>query len=174
MKKQGDKEEHNLSNSCKALRDKSKTLLLSTLGQASFPEISYAPYVVDDEGCFYIFISELAAHTKNLMAEPKVSVMFIANEGETQNIFARERLVFKCVAKEIAVDNVAYTEQLDKLEARFGNIVGMLRSLPDFHLFCLAPTLGHYVVGFGKAYQVDISTGTLKHISEEEVRKQRT
>ena len=163
-----------LSINCKALRDNSKTLLLSTLGKESHPEISYAPYALDDKGRFFVFISELAAHTQNLMLQAKASVMFIADEEKTQNIFARERLVLKCDALEIETHEAEYVVMLDKLEERFGNIVGMLRGLADFRLFCLTPADGHYVVGFGKAYKVDTVTGELAHISEDIVKRQRT
>lgn len=154
-----------LETNCRNLQQANSTLLLSTLGE-DFPEISYAPFVRDEEGVFYIFISELAAHTQNLLRNPLASVMFIADEEGSRNLFARERLTFKCEAHEMLSSESHYPLLLDKLEKKFGNVVGMLRSLPDFHLFCLRPIEGRYVVGFGSAYVVKPKTGELEHISE--------
>jgi len=156
---------------CRALQQGKKTLLLSTLSADNFPEISYAPYVTDDQGNFYIFISELAAHTQCLLANAKCSVMFVADEDQSQNLFARERLIYSCVSKRVDSSESDYSNMLDRLEETFGNVVGMLRSLPDFHLFRLQPQQGRYVVGFGKAFKVDPITGELEHISEQALKK---
>lgn len=154
---------------CSELQQEKDSLLLSTQGD-EYPEISYAPYV-SDEGCFYIFISQLATHTSNLINRPCASIMFIADEGESQNIFARERVVYKCESSEIEKGSDASIALLDKMEKHFGNIVGMLRGLSDFKLFRLTPKEGRYVVGFGKAYTIDLSAGELIHITEDQVKK---
>jgi len=58
-------------------------------------------------------------------------------------------------------DNL-YNEQLNALQNKFGNVVGLLRTLPDFHLFALQPTGGRYIVGFGRAFTIDITNNSLK------------
>lgn len=153
-----------LQQQCLTLRQARQTLLLATQGE--YPETSYAPFIEDEAGNFYIYISELASHTRNLLTSARLSVMFIAEESETRNLFARERLVFHCDAQEVARDSEVYELRLQQLQARFGQVVEMLRSLPDFHLFRLQPRDGQYVVGFGRAYQIDISSGRLQHIDE--------
>ena len=35
---------------------------------------------------------------------------------------------------------------------KFGNFMGMMRNLNDFHLYRLSPQTGSYVVGFARAY----------------------
>ena len=145
------------------LKESKKSLLMAT--QGNVPEVSYAPYI-EENGVFYIFISELAGHTQNLLKHPELSVMFVADEQDSQNVFARERLIFTCRAEEVCESNSLYVECLDKLQGRLGNIVGMLRTLPDFHLFQLSPIEGRYIVGFGRAYSVDLMSGELSHIDE--------
>ena len=76
-----------------------QTLLLSTASANCVPDLSYAPFVRDQAGCFYIFVSELAGHTANLLNNPQASVMFIRQESETRNLFARERAVFNCTCQ---------------------------------------------------------------------------
>lgn len=138
-----------------------KTLLLSTVSDEGEPECSYAPYVKDQDGVFYIFVSELATHTKNLLNHLKASILFIQPEQEANNLFARERITFSCLVKEIKKDNVLYNEQLNKMDVEFGQTIALLRRLPDFHLLALKPVKGKYVMGFGKAFKIDMSDGSL-------------
>lgn len=157
---------------CQALREGKKTLLLSSIGQDGFPEISCAPYVKDNDGNFYIFITELASHTVNLRTTPKASVMFIADEQDTTQIFARERLIFPCNVVEMDSESgTTHQTIMGQMQAEFGTVFETLRSLPDFYLFQLKPLKGGYVVGFGKAYEVEPKTGELTHITEEKIKQ---
>lgn len=144
-----------------ALLVSQQTLLLSTASATGFPDMSYAPFVRDESGCFNILISELAAHTGNLMSNPHASVMFIRPESESNNLFARERVIFDCTVKEIDRSDGGYSTQLMALQEQFGDIVEVLRALSDFHLFALAPVSGRYVAGFGQAFTINIKDGSL-------------
>ena len=153
-----------MSVDCQELIVSKKTLLLSTASSECVPEISYAPYVRDQAGCFYIYVSELAAHTSNLMTNRQASILCIHPESESANLFARERAVFNCSVCELTRNDENYTIQLQALQEKFGEVVSVLRSLPDFHLFALTPVSGQYVVGFGRAYTINVVDGTLSHI----------
>jgi putative heme iron utilization protein len=146
------------------LIDAQQTLLLSTCSTDLQPEIGYAPFVRDEKGHFYIFISELAQHTKNLLQNPKASILFIEPESGCHNLFARQRVVFNCSASAIAPADPVYRRQLHALEDKFGSVVALLRTLPDFHLIELIPKTGQYVAGFGKAYAIDLQRNTLRHL----------
>lgn len=148
-----------------ALIDSHQTLLLSTVTADGQPEISYAPYVRDGANRFYIFVSELAAHTGNLQQQGSAAVLFIRSETETRNPFARERAILQCRADEIPAGDPAHAEMLARLEQRFGDTVALLRRLPYFHLFALTPAAGRYVAGFGKAYDLELQTGRLRPVS---------
>lgn len=139
-----------------------ETLLLSTASINGEPDLGYAPFVRDQTGCFYVFISELAAHTANLFANPRTTVMFIRPESESRNLFARERALFQCAVREVDRDDDNYLTQLNALQTKFGEVVAVLRALSDFHLFALSPETGKYVAGFGQAYTVNLPHGTLK------------
>jgi len=138
-----------------------QTLLLSTSSPTGEPNLSYAPFVRDQTGCFYIFVSDLAEHTANLQNNPQASVMFIRPESESRNLFARERAIFNCNVREIARNEPIYTDQLKALQDKFGEVVSLLRSLPDFHLFALSPENGRYVIGFGQAYTIAVDNGSV-------------
>lgn len=147
-------ERQSLQSACDQLILKQKTLLLATCSVEGHADISYAPYVKDG-GRFYIFVSELAKHTKNLLQHPQASVMFIQAEAEASSLFARQRLTLECLAQEISKSDPLYTQQLDAMTTQLGEILHLLRSLPDFHLFALTPSHGQFVAGFGKAFTVD-------------------
>ena len=78
-----------------------QTLLLSTASTNGVPDISYAPFVRDQAGAFYIYVSEMACHTVNLLNNPQASLLFIQAESEARNLFARERAVLNCSVKAI-------------------------------------------------------------------------
>ena len=147
------------------LLEQTQTLQLATLDAVGEPSISYAPFVQDEAGNFYIFVSTLASHTQEILNHPRVAVLLIADEQEARQIFARTRATYRCVAEVVAREATIYPQMLDALEARFGNVVGMLRGLGDFVLFRLTPQSGRFVMGFGQAFVLaGEGLGELQHI----------
>lgn len=144
----------------RALIDSQRTLLLASSSINTDADISYAPYLYF-ENKFYVYVSELAKHTGNMLHSQQASVMFIQPEAEAANLFARQRLVFNCRVAEIGKDDVLYSQVLDAMHVRFGEVVAVLRSLPDFHLLALTPLQGQYVAGFGLAFSIDVGSGVL-------------
>ena len=129
-----------------------QSLQLATLNAEGEPSISYAPFVQDETGGFVIFISGLATHTHDLLRHPTAAVLLIADEQATRQIFARTRVPYSCHASVIARDATEFPALLDALQARFGEVVGVLRGLGDFVLFRLQPQAGRFVMGFGQAF----------------------
>lgn len=142
-----------------------QTLLLSTASAIGVPDNSYAPFVRDHAGVFYIYVSEMASHTANLLNNPQASILFIRPESESGNLFARERAVLNCSVREISRDDTIYADRIQALQEKFGEVVSVLRSLSDFHLFALHPENGRYIVGFGNAFTINVIDGTLLHIN---------
>lgn len=144
-----------------------QTLQLATLDTNGNPAISYAPFICGESGDFYIFISGLASHTQDLLRHPNVAVMLIADEQNTRQIFARTRATYQCSAEVVARETPEATLLLDAMQARLGEVVGVLRGLGDFVLFRLKPQSGRFVMGFGQAFTL---TGdglqTLEHITK--------
>jgi len=139
-----------------------KTLILSTLTESSKPESSYAPYVTDEQGVFYIYVSELAAHTQNMLQNQKASILFIQPESEAKNLFARERVIFDCTISEVQQQDECYYKQMLIMKEKFGETVDLLQSLPDFHLLALTPINGKYIAGFGKAFSINMDNNSLQ------------
>jgi len=154
-----EQEEH--THNYQQLIKNQQTLLLATVSTHAEPECSYAPYVTDEHKVFYIFVSELATHTKNMMDTQKASILFIKPEQETKNFFVRERVIFDCTISEIQQDDELFNRQLSRMNDQFGETVELLRSLSDFHLLALTPVKGRYIAGFGKAFTIDMADGSL-------------
>ena len=139
---------------CATLIQEMRSLHLSTVGPDEMPHASYTPYLYRAPCSFYIFVSQLAAHTRHVLANGKAAIMIIEDEQSAAQIFARTRVHYVCQAERIAPDHPEYLDLLDGYQDRHGNMVGMLRQLPDFVLFKLRPTSGQFVMGFGKAYKL--------------------
>lgn len=155
---------------CQRFLERRGALTLSTLTPQGWPDISTAPFVRDTRNRFYIYISALASHTANLHQNPDCSIMLIADEQEARNLFARERMILRCKAKPVAPEDERYSLMLDQLEQKHGNTVQMLRTLPDFTLIELSPQEGSYVVGFGKAFELQLPDMTLIHRSADRLK----
>ncbi|MBK1987407.1 pyridoxamine 5'-phosphate oxidase family protein [Sphaerospermopsis aphanizomenoides BCCUSP55] len=131
------------------------SIMISTVNGKGIPNASYTPFVIDEFKNIYIYVSGLASHTVNIHAHPYVSVLFIEDEAKSPNIFARRRLNFDCTATLIERETEQWNQVVEQFQARFGEIIEMLRSLADFRIFQLTPTQGRFVIGFGAAYNID-------------------
>ncbi len=129
-----------------------RSLLLATSTRDGSPEASYAPYVTDQAGNLYVYVSALSRHTRNLQENPNVGLLFIEDEHVAKNIFARRRLTYVCRAERVEREGAEWTAVFALFTERFGGIMDLLRGLADFQLFRLMPRRGTYVRGFGEAF----------------------
>lgn len=130
-----------------------QSAVLSTIDEEQFPFSSYAPLLQKD-GKFYIFISNIAQHAKNLQRTQKVSVFFIEDEQSCKNIFARKRAVYQCSSQCIDKNTPSYETILGHFEQNHGKTVSVLKGMQDFNLYELTPLKGQAVFGFGEAYDI--------------------
>ncbi len=137
-----------------AFRDRFRSVLLATADSNARPDASYAPCIFDDEGRTVVFISELASHTRNLHVNPRASLMFIADEEASRNLFARRRLVLSAAAEQIPRGDSQWQPLMESMRKRHGNTIDLLAQLPDFHLFRFTTIEGTWVRGFGQAFPV--------------------
>jgi len=142
------KEKDNLINNM-------NSLILGTTDSKKIPNSSYAPFGIDDNNNFYIFISELSKHTKNIMSNQDVSIMIIEDESNSQTIFARKRLTITGKASKIDRTSEEWHEKINILENKFDETFTFLKNMEDFHLFKISPISGLLVYGFGKAFNLE-------------------
>lgn len=134
-------------------RDGAKTLVLATVDASGNPNVSYAPFALLKDG-YYILISEMARHTKNLLENPKISLMMVEDEQDCRTLFARKRLTFEAKPQHVSRDTPEWQAGIDALHGRFNETVLGLSQLADFHLYRLVPIKGLFVKGFGQAFAV--------------------
>ncbi|MCV5223582.1 pyridoxamine 5'-phosphate oxidase family protein, partial [Escherichia coli] len=84
-------------------RQERRTLQLATVDSEGRPNVSYAPYVQNQEG-YFVLISQIARHARNLLENPNVSLMMIEDEDSSKQLFARKRLTFDAVATVVERD----------------------------------------------------------------------
>ena len=138
-----------------------KGLILSMLDGEGKPFTSCAPFVKKD-GKLYIYISQVAEHYYHMENSEWVDAMMIADESETKNPFATERVRIRCTPKNIG--NEGHDDIFDLFNLQFDSkLLDVLRGL-DFSLFELTPSMGRYVVGFGMAFDASISGDVFTHV----------
>jgi len=144
------------------LINSSKSIILATVDAEGNPNSSYAPFVQEGQ-TFYILVSFMAKHTKNLADGRKTSIMFIEDESATKQIYARERLTIEATTSQIDRDSEVWNTVVAKLKENHGKVVDVISEMGDFILIALQPVKGSYVNGFGSAYFVDANLEIVEH-----------
>ncbi|WP_261886964.1 heme utilization protein HutZ [Vibrio pomeroyi] len=137
----------------KEFRQERRTIQLATVDEEGRPNVSYAPFVQNQEG-YFVLISDIARHARNLKANPQVSLMMIEDEESSKQLYARKRLTFDAQASVVERETELWTQVIGQMQERFGEIIDGLSQLQDFSLFNLKAENGLFVKGFGQAYQV--------------------
>ncbi len=111
------------------------------------PYVSLVACACDIDGHPLLLLSDLAQHTKNLLSEPSVSLLFEDALGHPQPL-SRPRLTL-----------LGYAERCDephllaRFSARHPDSVGYAQ-FGDFHLYRVRMERGHMVAGFGRIFWV--------------------
>ncbi len=131
-----------------------QSTVLGTLDENGLPFGSYAPFV-HHEHKFYIFISNVAKHARNLQAVPKASLLFIEDESKTEQIFARKRVSLQCSSQMITREEGKFEDVMNIFKKKFSEeMVSMLMGMQDFNLYELSTDYGEATFGFGEAYNI--------------------
>ena len=126
---------------------------LGTL-HAGAPFVSMAPYAVLPDGtAFVIHVSRLAAHTKDMLADPRVSLLVMQAEGEGVAAQALARVSVQGEATEMAKGSEAERACRNCYLARFPE-AGPLTEFGDFSFFAIRPVQARFVAGFAQAMSV--------------------
>lgn len=120
--------------------------ILSTLSKklGGYPFGSLTPYVVDHTGCPVILISTIAEHTKNIEADPRVSLLVHEQHDDAQ---ANARLTVVGQANRMADQN-----SLKERYLRFYPNARGYFDTHDFFFYRITPEHVRYIGGFGKIH----------------------
>jgi hypothetical protein len=80
--------------------------------------------------------------------------LLIEGEDSSANAFARRRITLQGEACVVEREDASFATVLAEFHRRFGQVMALLESLPDFHLFRLELRRGRYIRGFGQAYEL--------------------
>lgn len=126
---------------------------LGTL-HAGAPFVSMVPYAVLPDGtAFVIHVSRLAAHTKDMLADPRVSLLVMQAEGEGVAAQALARVSVQGEAAEMAKGSEPERACRNCYLARFPE-AEPLTDFGDFSFFAIRPVQARFVAGFGQAMSV--------------------
>jgi heme iron utilization protein len=130
-----------------------KSVVLSTIDTNNLPFSSYAPFIKNEDK-YYVYLSSMARHYKNLDLNQNVSLFFIEDEKSCENIFARKRVILQCNSKKLQRDTKEFENLMELFEQSHGSIIKMLKDMKDFSIFEFTPINGEAIFGFGKAYDI--------------------
>ncbi len=131
-----------------------QTVMLSTVSKEGEPFASYSPFVEDEEGNFYVFISTAVPHSHNMYATKKAHILFIEDESKASHIYARKRMYFKADVEKLE-ENDSKNEKIHQLfKDKFKEAVSFFPAMKDFRFYKLMPKEGNLVLGFGSAYKI--------------------
>jgi putative heme iron utilization protein len=131
------------------------TAALGTLTDSGEVALSMAPYALDAaDGAFVILISGLAAHTRQLQAHPRASLLVCDSEDRADNVHALARVSLDVEADWPITDSAQARNAQDTYLARHP-AAELLTQLPDFRWVRLHPLQARHVAGFGAARTIE-------------------
>ncbi len=112
------------------------------------------PYAIAADGSgFVVHVSKLAAHTKDMLADARVSLLVAEAEGGGKPAQALARVSVQGLARRIPAGSpdlsglkAAYLARFPEAEQMFG--------FADFSIFLIRPVSARFVAGFGQAHSL--------------------
>ena len=141
-----------------------RSVVLSTVDKEGEPFASYSPFVQDEEGSFYVFVSTAVQHSHNMYNTNKAHLLFIEDESATEHIYARRRLYFKAKAEKFEAQDERFEKIATLFEKRHGEEAALVRKMPDSRFYKLTPYDGNLVLGFGAAFKLDKSNKKIEEL----------
>jgi heme iron utilization protein len=151
--------EPRLTRALRELLTSRRVAALGTLDaeQQAQPFVSMVPFaLLPTEACLVLHVSGLAAHTRNLLMHPQVSLMVMAAEVDGETVHALPRVTLDALAEVPERDSPAWVAARTAYLARFPEAEPMT-ALGDFMFVLLRPLGARQVAGFGAARRVNAS-----------------
>ena len=125
--------------------------MLATIGEA-FPLASAVPFVsLQGWADLLVHISTLAAHTRNLLRDPRLSLLVMERDAPEKNPLALKRLILQGTANPIEAQSSTYDLLARQFTERFPD-AAVTMALADFQLWQLHIQTAQFIAGFGRAY----------------------
>jgi len=140
-----------------ALRTLLETQRIASLGTLhdGEPTVSMTPYALLSGGRgFVIHVSGLAAHTGDMLADPRVSLLVVATPESDRSLRALARATIRARSARLSDGDPRHQEARGVYLARFPESEPMF-GFGDFSLFLLEPREVRFVGGFAQAVTID-------------------
>jgi putative heme iron utilization protein len=124
--------------------------ILSTISidVPGYPFGSVAPYCVDRDCQPIVYISTIAQHTRNIIADPKASLTIVEANSDSDDVQARGRLTILADARPV---DRADTEVRDRYLRHFPSAI-QYDEMHDFGFYRLELVRGRFIGGFGQIH----------------------
>jgi heme iron utilization protein len=144
-----------LTEQLRSLLHSQRVASLGTISDEGAAFVSMVPYALEQHlGCVVIHVSDLAEHTRNLQARPRLSLMVMRSEVAGELVHALPRVTLDGTASVLKPDTqpwqvcrTAYLERFPEAE--------MMTQLPDFKFVAIEVKGARHVAGFGSARSID-------------------
>ena len=141
-----------LANVLRSVLETQRIASLGTLHQGE-PYVSMVPFALLPGGVFVIHVSALAAHTKDMRASPRVSLLVIAPPDAQTPPQAVARVTVQADAEPLDASMPEYPQARAAYLERFPQSTQTFE-LSDFSLFAIRPRSLRVVGGFAQAKTV--------------------
>ncbi len=147
--------EPRLTRELRKLLSTQRVAALGTIADGGAPFVSFVPFAIEPKRhCLVIHVSGLAAHSRNLQARNKVSLMVMQAELAGEPVHALPRVTLEGLARVAERGSLEWAACRATYLARFPDAEPMTE-LGDFRFVAIEVTGARQVAGFGTARSLD-------------------
>ena len=128
------------------------TAALGTLHEG-VPFVSMVPYAVARDGGFILHVSRLAAHTRDMLDKPDVSLLITESEASGKMPQALARVTVQGRAEMLDRESEKHTDARKVYLSRFPDAAPLFE-FSDFNIFVIEPVSARVIAGFGQAITI--------------------
>jgi hypothetical protein len=125
---------------------------LGTLHQGA-PFVSMVTYAIARDGSFILHVSRLAAHTRDMLDNPDVSLLITESEASGKMPQALARVTVQGRAEMLDRDFEKNTDAREIYLSRFPDVAPLFE-FADFNIFIIKPVSARVIAGFGQAITI--------------------
>ena len=128
--------------------------ILSTISVdvPGYPFGSVTPYAMTHDGRVVIYVSSIAQHTANILADPKVCLTVASAPGGSSN---RQALGRVTVIGDAELVPAAHIDRVSERYFQFFPESRSYASTHDFHFYWIEPRRIRHIAGFGQIFWVE-------------------
>src|SRR5678815_3816179 len=125
---------------------------LGTLHQGA-PFVSMVTYAVARDGSLILHVSRLAAHTRDMLDNPEVSLLITESEALEKMPQALARVTVQGRAQKLDRASQDHTDAREVYLSRFPDAAPLFE-FSDFNIFIIKPVSARVIAGFGQAVTI--------------------